>query len=318
MANCGGKYDDVSLRASVRITLLLVLVLCVGGDVATQISSPRVTVAKKLPDDLQSSFEERLSQFLTAQAEGRWEEVGAMLGRCQWGCIAGWAYKPYTVSYKRCMVERMQEVRMVDFDFSVQDFSVTTTFEGIEPVGGLVDRSTAEQSPWHVKGTGRFQTSSESWMEPTELIAYRDQGQWYFIPPQQRMQDKWEKAHYTGADFAKDRRAEVDVRNNPTSPVEITDVHVYMEKEHPSARQMTYKLRNKTSKKIDAVGVSLSGYLGPIQPKGQINGEEEEFLAYGDFCEGMTKREALVVEDVHFSDGSRWVLNKEWLRAGRP
>jgi hypothetical protein len=295
--------------------LLLVGLLWVAGSAAAQVSPQRVIVHKKLPDDLQSSFEGRISEFLTAQAEGRWEQVGEMLGRCQWGCIGGRVYKPYTESYKRCLVERMQEVRMVDFDFSIQDLSTSVPYGGWEPIGGLVDRFTAEQSRWQLKGTGRFQSSSESWTEQTELIAYRDQGQWYFVPPQGRMQDKWEKVHYTKADFAKDRRAEVDVRNNPSSPVEITDVHVYMEREYPSRRQMAFKLQNKTSKKIDAVGVSISGYLGPIQPRGQISGETEEFLAYDDFCDGMLKQEVFV-EDVHFSDGSRWVFNKEWLPAG--
>jgi hypothetical protein len=40
------------------------------------------------------------------------------------------------------------------------------------------------------------------------------------------MQDKWEKAHYTEADFVRDRKDEIKVRNSPSSPVEITDVHV--------------------------------------------------------------------------------------------
>jgi hypothetical protein len=288
---------------------LLAVVLCLNSFVTAQIKlgPQRVLVPKKLPDDLQSSLQQRLAQFITAQAEGRSEEIGALLGRNRG--------KTYSEPYKRCVVEKILELRMVDFEFS-DDYPlrISTTAEGIMPIGGGVDRFTAEQAAWRLNGTGRFQTSSESWVEQTELIAYRDQGQWYFIPPQLRlgpMQEKWEKAHYTEADFAKDRRTEVDIRNDPKSPVEITDVHVYMEREYPSRRKMSFKLRNRTSKKIDAVGVAHLGYSGPIQPKGQIRwNEEEEFVAYDDFCDGITKQE-LLVEDVHFSDGSRWVLNKE-------
>jgi len=157
-----------------RIALvLLVGVLCVGSCAIAQIRGCMLE-HHALPDDLRSSLEERLSAFVAAEAEGRWENVGELLGRSGFG---------YESSYKQCLVERMQEIRMSDFDFSIQNLSTCTT--RMELPAGTVDRVAAEQLSWYMGGTGEFQTSSETWTQQTQVIAYRRQGRWYFTPPQQ-------------------------------------------------------------------------------------------------------------------------------------
>jgi hypothetical protein len=203
----------------------------------------------------------------------------------------------------------------LNFDFSIQDLSIcATTSEEVESLGTTVNRFAAEQSSWFLRGAARFRTSSEEWVEQTQVIAYRDQSQWYFIPPQWRMQAKWEKVHYAEEDFARDRHDEIEVRNSPSSPVEITDVHAYMDRQYPDLRHMTFKLQNKMSKKITALtvwthnetvaGEHLLGE-GPIAPKGELTETDSGFSAYGDFCEGMYKQRMLI-EDVDFADGSKW------------
>jgi len=128
------------------------------------------------------------------------------------------------------------------------------------------------------------------------------------------MQSKWEKAHYTQADFARDRQEEIEIRNSPLSPIEITDVHVYMDRQYSSLRNIHFKLRNKTSKKVIALTVrfgneSVSGLVAlagahQIAPKGYL-ALEETVPVYGDFCDGIWKH-AMVIEDVDFADGSKW------------
>jgi len=206
----------------------------------------------------------------------------------------------------------MQELRMVSFDLSTPDLYTCTTQAELPP--GTVDRVTAEQLSWSVRGTARFQTSSETWLEETQIRAYRHQGQWYFIPPQRAMQDKWEKIHYVEADFGRDRRDEIDIRNSSSSPIEITDLHAFMIRKFPSLRNTKFTLRNKTSKKVVTVSVriaieGLEGFTemeGPyqIKPKGSLTLEHDD-SAYGDFCEGAWKRE-IVVREVEFADGSKW------------
>src|SRR5690348_5793579 len=104
-----------------RISRFLLLgVLCIASCASAQVRATGVMVAKKLPDDLRSSLEERLSHFIAAQADSRGEDVGDLLGRCRLGCTPGKFYRLYTNSYKQCLVERMQELRMVSFDFSTE------------------------------------------------------------------------------------------------------------------------------------------------------------------------------------------------------
>lgn len=289
--------------------MLLVGLLCVSNYAAAQ---GCMLIRRTLPDDLRASFEERFSKLLASQAEEHWEDVAELIGRCRYKCNSN---NLYTSSYKACLVSRMQEVRLVGFDFSIKDLSIcTATLEGTGPATASLSGPAAEQFEWYLTGTARFQTSAEEWMEQTKVVAYLDQGQWYFIPPQSNMQDRWEKAHFTKADFARDRPEEIEVWNSPSSPVEITDVHVYMDRQYPSHRNMTFKLRNKTSKKVRALIIwfhneTVPGEVwlgaGPIQPKGQRTVEDAGFSPYGDFCEG-TWKQTMLVEEVDFADGSKW------------
>ncbi len=145
-----------------------------------------------------------------------------------------------------------------------------------------------------------------------QVVAYRDQGQWYFVPPQQHMEHLWERAHYKKRDFARDRPEEIEIRNSPSSPIEITDVHVYMDRQFPSERTVHFKLRNKTSKKVIALRARIgdesgaNDFGGPYQiaPKGYL-ALDEDFSAYGDFCNGV-RQHSMVVREVDFADGSKW------------
>jgi hypothetical protein len=126
------------------------------------------------------------------------------------------------------------------------------------------------------------------------------------------MQDKWEKAHYSERDFARDRQEEINVPNRPSSPIEITDVHVHMDRQFPSLRNLEFKLRNKTSKKVVGFTLRIAAdegatiMAGPytIKAKGYL-ALEESVPAYTDFCNGIW-RYAMVIEDVDFADGSKW------------
>jgi hypothetical protein len=292
-------YHDVRVRIT---RLLLIGALSLGSYAAAQISGC-FPEPHTLPDDLRSTLEARLATFLTAQAQGHWDEVADLLGSKTF---------VHESSYKQCLVSRIQELRMVSFDLFTPDLYTCTT--QIELPAGTVDRLTAERLPWYVRGMARFQTSSETWMQETQVRAYRDQGQWYFVPPQENMQDKWEKVHYTDTDFARDRQEEIEIRNSLSSPIEITDVHVYMDRKFPSLRNIDFKLRNKTAKKViglrmrigDESGATDWGGPYQIEPRGYL-AHEEDVSAYGDFCAGIRKH-PMVVVDVSFADGSKWEL----------
>jgi hypothetical protein len=292
-------YDDVRMRIT---RLLLIGTLSLGSYAAAQIYGC-LPEPHTLPDDLRSTLDARLATFLTAQAQGRWDDVADLLGSKAF---------VHESSYKQCLVSRMQELRMVSFDLFTPDLYTCTTRTGL--TAGTVDRLTAEQLSWYVRGTARFQTSSEAWLQETQVTAYRDQGQWYFVPPQKNMQDKWEKVHYIDTDFARDRQEEIEIRNSPSSPIEITDVHVHMDRQYPSIRNMDFKLRNKTAKKVIGLWMRIGDESGSvdstlpyqIEPKGYL-AHEESVSAYSDFCAGIRKL-PMVVMEVSFADGSKWEL----------
>jgi hypothetical protein len=286
--------------------LILLGLLCLSPYAEAQIRACAIE-PHALPDDLRSSLEGRLSTFLMAQGEENWGEVADLLGRCRFGCNTG---SVYTISYNQCLVSRIQELRMLDFHFSIHDLSTCST--KMDLPAGAMPRFAAEQLSWYVRGTATFQTSSEEWTAETQVIAYRDQGQWYFIPPQQAMQDKWEKIHYTEADFGRDRRDEIEIPNPPSSPIEITDVHVYMDRQFPSLRNINFTLRNKTSKRVVALSLRIGDETGEtdmagpyeIQPMANL-AEKTDSTAYADFCEGIRKP-TMTIQEVHFADGSKW------------
>jgi hypothetical protein len=283
-----------------RITrFLLVGVLCVGNYAAAQVLSC-LPEPHKLPDDLRSTLEARFAAFLTAQAQGHWDDVEELLGS---GDIV------HDGAYGRCLLSRMRELRMVTFDLSTPGLYTCTTTMDLP--SETVDRFTAEQLSWYVRGNGTFQTSSETWVEETQVRAYRYQGQWFFIPPQWAMQEKWEKAHYTEADFVRDRQEEVEIRNDPSSPLEISDVHVHMDRKSPSLRNITFELRNRTSKKVIGLRMRIGDergevdFSGPyeIKPKGHL--AQEQSIAVGGDCERVNKN-AIIVVVVSFANGSKW------------
>jgi hypothetical protein len=306
-------HDHVHRGTFMRIKrILMVGVLFVGG-YAAAVPAGCLPAPHALPDDLRSSLEERFSRFLTAQAEEHWSDVAELMGRCRFGCDSGGLY---TSESKQCLVSRMQEVRMLDFDYSIRDLSTCST--EMELPTGTVPRFAAEQLTWYLRGTGKFQTASGDWMEQTRITAYRDQGQWYFIPPQRAMQDKWEQVHYTEAALVRDRLEEIEIRNSPSSPIEITDVHVHMDRQFPSLRNIDFRLRNNSVKKViwlsmrititDALGGTY--WSGPyeIKPKGYL-AHEDTVSAYSDFCDGTWKH-VMVIQEVHFADGSNWKLKQ--------
>ena len=286
-----------------RITrFLLVGLLCLGSYARSQIRAC-LPEPHTLPDDLRSTLDARLATFLTAQSQEQWDDVAGLLGS------KGGAYK---TSYRQCLVSRMQELRMVNFDRFTPDLYTCTT--EMELPDGAVDRVTAERLSWYVRGTARFQTSSEAWVQDAQIRAYRDHGMWYFVPPQQQMQEKWEKIHYTEADFAVDRRSEIEIPNPPSSPIEITNVHVYMDRQFPSLRNIKFRLHNKTSKKVTQLSLRIgneAGFVGmggpyQIEPKGYL-ALEQSVSAYGDFCDEAWKN-AMAITNVSFADGSEWKL----------
>ena len=87
------------------------------------------------------------------------------------------------------------------------------------------------------------------------FIAYRDKGQWYFVPL--NIDSYWEKMHITDAELNADYADEIIIHNSPSGPLEILDLNATLNKDYPSIRNLTFKLRNRSSKKVTGYTLRL-------------------------------------------------------------
>ena len=255
------------------------------------------SVGGSLPTDLRPSLQDRLSLFTQAQADGRWDEVELLLGKYRRG---GTGNHLYTATHKQCLISQMQSHPLIAFTFSFEKVLHSTEILSMP----------ASSRWWYLAGEGKFRTQSGETKQETQVVAYRDNGQWYFTPP--NYDQSWEKAHITEADFLIDRANEVDVKNNPKSPIEIRDVHVFMQRTYPSLRDVKFTLQNRTGKKVKGFTVRLYDRDGSvtytagheIEPNASLE-EKMDSSAYAYFCDGI-KKQHLMVERVFFADGSQW------------
>ena len=250
-----------------------------------------------LPTNLRSSLQERLSLFTQAQAEGHWDEVARLLGRYRRGGVGAHLYTP---THKQCLISQMQTSPLVGFSFSFEKVMFSTEILSMP----------AASRWWYLAGEGTFQRQSGEIKQETQLVAYRDNGRWYFTPP--NYDGRWEKSHTTEADFAIDRADEIKVENNSRCPLEIRDVHVFMDRKFPSLRDLKFTLQNRTPKRVRGFTVRLYEGKGStshsagreIEPHAAVE-EKMDSSAYVYFCDGI-KKKRFVVESVWFADGSEW------------
>jgi hypothetical protein len=108
---------------------------------------------------------------------------------------------------------------------------------------------------WFIGGDAVFKTESGEKKTQIAFTAYRNQGQWYFTPP--NIDASWEKTHLTEADLSADYADEIAVHRTPTCPLEFVDLHATLDKQFPSTRNLTFKLRNRSTKKVTGYTLRL-------------------------------------------------------------
>ncbi|MGB6743074.1 MAG: hypothetical protein WBE38_05390 [Terracidiphilus sp.] len=248
----------------------------------------------KLPDDLKPSLETRLALYTQAQRDGQWDVVASMLG----GYRGGGRSDPITSAHRNCLIEQMKAMPMITFKYEDAEFS--TEILNVPP----------ERRWWLVRGDATLKINGEEKVIKLMFPAYRDHGQWYFSPP--NMDEYWEKTRLTEADFAADYANEIIIHNNPDCPLEITDLHASLDRTYPSLRNLMFKLKNRSRKKVVAYtlrlyvrgGDTIYGTHGEIDPGGSRD-EKMQSSRYVYFCDGVTN-DNLIVDDATFADGTDW------------
>lgn len=183
---------------------ILFLAVCLCG---TAIAQTRRR-GGDLPTNLRPSLQERLSLFTRARASGGWDEVAQLLGRYRRG---GTGDHLYTDTHKQCLISQMQSFPLIAFTFSFDKVQHSTEILSM-PAGSRW---------WYLIGEGTFRLPSGEMKRQTQVVAYRDNGQWYFTPP--NYDKSWEKTHITEADVSTDRADEIEVESNSKCPLEIRD-----------------------------------------------------------------------------------------------
>jgi len=160
------------------------------------------------------------------------------------------------------------------------------------------------------RGIGRCKRRSS-------IIAYRDRGDWYFTP--QSIDDEaWARAHLSAGEIAADRKDRVRLELARGCPVEIVDLHVFVNPNRLSSRLLEFRLHNKTDKRITGYSFEIGDERGDgsisvgtgaprdaIEPRGLSRKWEEDYAAYLYWCEGESTMR-IEVQSVTFADGSTW------------
>jgi hypothetical protein len=162
-----------------------------------------------------------------------------MLGRYRRG---GTGDHLYTAEHKACLVSQMQTLPMIWF---------TTT--GVQFSGEILSMPAARRW-WYLSGEAVFGGKSPG-KQPSSVVAYRDTGEWYFTPP--NADDYWARTHITEAELTADHVNEVEIQRTANSPLEVLDLHVFIDRKYLSLRNVKFKLRNRTAKKVTAFDITL-------------------------------------------------------------
>jgi hypothetical protein len=269
------------------------------GAFALLLSSWSSSAAQKgqpIPEELKASLDSRLHQFTQAQAEGRWDEVAALLGRYrQTG-----SQHLYTEAHKQCLLTQMRSMPMVAFTLEQVTFS-----------SELYSLPAGREKWWDLIGTAKFKTSAGENTGQSSITAYLDHQEWYFTPP--NYDQMWERSQVKEEDLSRDRRDELEIQTAPGLPVELTDVHVFMDKKFLSLRDLQFRLRNKSDKPTFGYSLYLGREGGNILSGGPLRlapGETSpvihfSYSAYSFYCEENSKR-TLEIDGIDFADGTAW------------
>jgi hypothetical protein len=291
MQNRPCRSMELFIAASVVFSLL-----CVG-------SAAQETKAWQLPAQLKPALDARLNLFLSAQANGRWDYVSDLLGQYRRGYFSG--YLKFTPSHKACLISEMQKYPMVSFDYTVQE----------APFSSEILSTPAGRRWWILTGEGTVRIGTKTVKQKTWLTAYRDRNDWFFSPP---VFDGADAIRERQKEASKDRKDQVDLLISPDCPLEVVELHVIDDPKNSAARDIQFRLHNKTNKPVTSYGYKISdeheegsitfgtgAQKDAIEPNGTSHEFHEGDVVYQYWCEGEP-RIRIKIRYVVFADGAEW------------
>lgn len=252
------------------------------------------TAGSVIPASLKPSLISGLDSYTSAQREGRWDDLWALMGKHRLTGAAKFAAE----TEKPCILDQIKSSPLVSFTPEYSTFSTQ-----ILPLP-------LHKRWWFIHGSGIFETKSGSVERKTTIVARRAGNNWYFEGPSR--DDEWEKEHVDFKTPSSELAQFISVLAPPSSPVSVEDIRVSINQDYLSLRILRFKLRNQTAKQIKSIAYRLASKGGNISVgAGQVidaRGAEEfevTYSGYGYFCQGE-RQHKLIVETVNYSDGSIW------------
>ena len=192
----------------------------------------------------------------------------------------------------------MQSMAIISFVVPDRQFSANATMP-------------PRQRWWILEGNAVFRTETGDQKRHVIMDAYLDKGEWYFSPP--NYDTYWLRSRLTDAELSADYSDEIAIPSEPTSPMEILDVHAFINKESLTDLDITFKLRNRSSKTVTSFGWRATnqqyGTGCLIEPGSSVDQKMTSSRYDYYFCNGV-KTDKLFVDGVSFSDGSEWEPTK--------
>jgi hypothetical protein len=288
MRNCPCKSGAVFVTA------------CLIFSAVSVYSTAQESTAWQFPTELKPALAARLNLFQSAQAEGRWDDVSDLLGDYRRGYFSG--YLKFTQSHKTCLVSEMQKFPMVSFDYSIQD----------SPYSSEILLTPAGRRWWRLVGDGTCRVGTKTVKQATWLIAYRDRENWFFSPP---TFDGADAIRERQTEASKDRQDQVDLLTTPDCPLEVVDLHVFDDSKNPAARDLYFRLHNKTDMTVTRYGYEITDEHGggsisfgtgeALAPNGISREFHENDVVYQYWCEGEA-RIRVKIDHAALADGTEW------------
>ena len=291
------------MRPHLRKKPTLLISICIVFTFLSVNSSSQEQKPWQFPTALKPSLDARLSLFLNAQAEGRWDYVSELLGNYRRGYWSG--YLRFTTLHKTCLISKMRESPMVNFDYQVQE----------SPFSSEILSTPAGRKWWRLVGEATFKSGSKTVRQKTWLTAYRDHGNWFFSPPDI---DDADGTQLSNEELLRNRKDEVEMHDCPDCPLEVVDLSVSIDPKDLKVRNIEFRLHNKTNKAVTQYeyeisdehdeGSTLFG-TGAAKDAIEPNGTSHEFkeshvLSYFG-CEGEAKMR-IELSGIVFADGTEW------------
>ena len=279
-------------------TILILTAICVACCGSVTNSSAQTANRCKFPPEERPALDARLKSFLQAQAEGQWESVAELLGSSRRSYFDNAV--SFTSSHKSCLIAQMQRWPMIAFEYAVQDSTCSSAYRF------------APRTSWPLVGEATFQTGDKATKQNTWVAAYKENGEWFFSPGMDASRPLNTEQPST------DRNGDVDLLFGPTAPLELVDLHVFVDPKDAKLRDIHFRLRNKMTVAATQYGYKITdenergsisfgtGAEKDVIGPNAISREFHESYALVQYlCEGEP-RIRLAIDHVTFADGTEW------------